>query len=198
MASGAISEDMMTESILPPNLYILGTVESLFCLCTTNSLPTTVKAAAEYVIAELIPFPLVHGGLLPCLDVLAPSEGHSSPRVTVFAFCMVRLAKTESKAQKDDEEQPRLQQERRIFDVPAPLDVNQLAPNEIWWSQHFDWLKDRGYLLRPRYAPNWVPSWKGTKKDRFVCEDGNVPMVSSLKQSCVPFVSSPTVCLQIT
>jgi len=111
---------------------------------------------------------------------------------------MLRLANTERKAQKNDEEQCRLEQERRIFDALPPLDEDQLAPNEIWWSQHFEWLRDHGYLLRPRYAPNWVPSWKGSKKSRFSCEDSNIPIVSTLKQTCVPLVSLPEVRLQIT
>ncbi|KAL4068187.1 hypothetical protein J3A83DRAFT_4359948 [Scleroderma citrinum] len=34
--------------------------------------------------------------------------------------------------------------------------------------QYADFLKDSGYLLRPRYTPGWVPSWKGTKKDGFL------------------------------
>ncbi|KAJ6538807.1 kinase-like domain-containing protein [Mycena vulgaris] len=30
---------------------------------------------------------------------------------------------------------------------------------------------DCGYMLRPRYRPGWVPSWKGTKKDKLELED---------------------------
>ena len=58
-----------------------------------------------------------------------------------------------------------------------PLDGEQLASPELWWSQHYQWFKDNGYLLRPRYAPDWVPSWRGTKKNGFMCEDGRVPYV---------------------
>lgn len=92
--------------------------------------------------------------------------------------------KSERGAQKNDEEQPRLQEQRHTFDDrDPPSEMNQLAPNEIWWSQHFGWLKDRGYLLRPRYAPGWVPSWRGTKKDRLLCEDSKIPVVSVLEST---------------
>jgi hypothetical protein len=48
------------------------------------------------------------------------------------------------------------------------------------WANHYEWLKSRGYLLRPRYAPGWVPSWKGKKRPRPApyYEDGQIPFVS--------------------
>ncbi|KAG2364053.1 hypothetical protein BDR07DRAFT_1280698 [Suillus spraguei] len=46
-----------------------------------------------------------------------------------------------------------------------------LDPDEIWWRDHFLWLKDVGYELRPRHAPDWVPSWQGTDKYWALCED---------------------------
>ncbi|KAG1753328.1 hypothetical protein EDB19DRAFT_1668617 [Suillus lakei] len=46
-----------------------------------------------------------------------------------------------------------------------------LDPDEIWWRDHFLWLKDVGYQLRSRHAPDWVPSWQGTDKYWAVCED---------------------------
>ncbi|KAH7918651.1 hypothetical protein BV22DRAFT_1041582 [Leucogyrophana mollusca] len=51
---------------------------------------------------------------------------------------------------------------------------------ELWWVKHYQWLKDCGYLLRTRYAPDWVPSWVGTNKTSQQCEDGEVPWVSHL------------------
>ncbi|KAG1836425.1 hypothetical protein F4604DRAFT_1910294 [Suillus subluteus] len=33
---------------------------------------------------------------------------------------------------------------------------------------------NRGYLLRSRYAPDWVPSWEGTERNPFTCEDGHL------------------------
>jgi hypothetical protein len=43
---------------------------------------------------------------------------------------------------------------------------------EFFWRDLQPWLLSRGYRLRPRYAPDWVPSWKGTKKEFTDCEDG--------------------------
>ena len=40
------------------------------------------------------------------------------------------------------------------------------------WRNSYEWLRDRGYQLRPRYSPGWIPSWKGTTKDYSNCEDG--------------------------
>ena len=62
---------------------------------------------------------------------------------------------------------------------PEPLDTVPLSENELWWTRHFQWLKDRGYLLRPRYAPDWVPSWLGTKKGMSSCEDSATAVVSN-------------------
>lgn len=43
---------------------------------------------------------------------------------------------------------------------------------EFFWRTHYDWFKSQGYQIRPRFAPDWVPSWKGTNKDETECEDG--------------------------
>ncbi|KAF8838516.1 hypothetical protein BDN67DRAFT_868282, partial [Paxillus ammoniavirescens] len=48
----------------------------------------------------------------------------------------------------------------------------KLSDPEFWWRDHYQWLEKSGYLLRPRYAPDWTPSWEGTKKEWFACEDG--------------------------
>ncbi|KAJ3556602.1 hypothetical protein NM688_g1935 [Phlebia brevispora] len=47
-----------------------------------------------------------------------------------------------------------------------------LGPNEQWWHEHAGWLEEKGYRLRPRYRENWTPSWTGTKKKWYKCEDG--------------------------
>ncbi|OCH93150.1 hypothetical protein OBBRIDRAFT_749934 [Obba rivulosa] len=51
-----------------------------------------------------------------------------------------------------------------------------LDPDEIWWRDHQPWLQERGYSLRPRYMPDWIPSWKGTKKLWVGCEDAFGPV----------------------
>lgn len=39
-------------------------------------------------------------------------------------------------------------------------------------------------MLRPRYRPGWKPSWAGTKKWWFWCEDGVSPRVSIALPAC--------------
>lgn len=48
----------------------------------------------------------------------------------------------------------------------------RLLETELFWRDHQPWLKERGYVLRPRYQPDWVASWLGTEKDWGDCEDG--------------------------
>ncbi|KAG9318988.1 kinase-like domain-containing protein [Chiua virens] len=48
----------------------------------------------------------------------------------------------------------------------------ELDPREIWWRDRYNQLSTLGYRLRPRYSPEWVPSWKALKKDWADCEDG--------------------------
>ncbi|KAF9066605.1 hypothetical protein BDP27DRAFT_1297156 [Rhodocollybia butyracea] len=43
------------------------------------------------------------------------------------------------------------------------LEYARLEDYEEFWRDHYHWLKDKGYQLRPRYHPDWVHSWKGTK-----------------------------------
>ncbi|KAF8120722.1 kinase-like domain-containing protein [Boletus edulis] len=48
----------------------------------------------------------------------------------------------------------------------------ELDPREVWWRDRYEQLSNRGYLLRPRYSPQWVPSWKTSNKEWTDCEDG--------------------------
>ncbi len=53
-----------------------------------------------------------------------------------------------------------------------------LSNAEFFWRDHYKFLEENGYRLRPRYSPDWEPSWRGTNRDRFLCEDGLPPIVS--------------------
>ncbi|KIJ18458.1 hypothetical protein PAXINDRAFT_167058 [Paxillus involutus ATCC 200175] len=80
--------------------------------------------------------------------------------------------KAEKEAEAKRQEALLAQLELAVFgDVPRTK-PGELGELELWWSQHYQWLKDNGYLLRPRYAPDWTPSWQETKKDWIRCEDG--------------------------
>jgi hypothetical protein len=76
-----------------------------------------------------------------------------------------------SSQNKDAAEQPA----RSIWDSDRRPET--LGPGEHWWRDHYQWLKEAGYLLRPRYDPAWIPSWRGTKKDWIDCEDARVAWV---------------------
>lgn len=49
-----------------------------------------------------------------------------------------------------------------------------LLPAETEWKDRYLALESRGYLLRPRYHPDWSPSWTGTNLDPTYCEDSVV------------------------
>ncbi|KAJ3556604.1 hypothetical protein NM688_g1936 [Phlebia brevispora] len=53
-----------------------------------------------------------------------------------------------------------------------------LNSGEIWWRDQGDWLEQHGYTLRRRYKRDWKPSWEGTKKQFWQCEDG-IPLLYS-------------------
>lgn len=78
------------------------------------------------------------------------------------------------------EQAPLAQLERAVFGDLSTNTDGQLSEPELWWSQHYHWLKDSGYLLRSRYAPDWTPSWQGTKKSWVLCEDGCVAQVGTM------------------
>lgn len=46
-----------------------------------------------------------------------------------------------------------------------------LLSAEIEWRNRYTALASEGYLLRPRYRPNWSPSWRGTNLHPTYCED---------------------------
>ncbi|TFK92736.1 hypothetical protein K466DRAFT_659071 [Polyporus arcularius HHB13444] len=50
-----------------------------------------------------------------------------------------------------------------------------LSNAEFFWRDHYRFLEEKGYRLRPRYSPDWKPSWLNTNRDRFECEDGEPP-----------------------
>lgn len=46
-----------------------------------------------------------------------------------------------------------------------------LAPYELSSVRRQPWLRSRGYMLRPRYRPGWVPLWRTTDARPVDCED---------------------------
>lgn len=53
------------------------------------------------------------------------------------------------------------------------MGLGSVTEAEMWWRTHYTWLLESGYRLRQRYAPDWVPSWKGKSgMEAFRHEDG--------------------------
>lgn len=47
----------------------------------------------------------------------------------------------------------------------------EFSDREIYWRDHQKWLLECGYRLRPRYQPDWTPSWEKSGKPSTLCED---------------------------
>ncbi|KAG6883476.1 hypothetical protein C0993_005955, partial [Termitomyces sp. T159_Od127] len=56
--------------------------------------------------------------------------------------------------------------------VAGEYTAEELSDAEIFWRDHYSFLKKHGYVLRKRYDPAWVPSWHNTSKSPRECEDG--------------------------
>ncbi|KAJ3914107.1 hypothetical protein F5877DRAFT_83134 [Lentinula edodes] len=51
-------------------------------------------------------------------------------------------------------------------------DLYALSKSELWWSSHFEYLKEHGYMMRPRYRPGWKASFKPGILTALYSEDG--------------------------
>ncbi|KAI9451694.1 kinase-like domain-containing protein [Lactarius psammicola] len=51
-------------------------------------------------------------------------------------------------------------------------EIGALFSSELWWRDHYRDIGINGYRLRPRYDPDWRPSWKASGKHFFMTEDG--------------------------
>ncbi|KAH9918119.1 uncharacterized protein B0H18DRAFT_680318 [Fomitopsis serialis] len=55
-----------------------------------------------------------------------------------------------------------------------PLTDDTFARLNEWecrWRDRQQFLESRGYMLRPRYQPDWIPSWRVNKESAIWCED---------------------------
>lgn len=80
-------------------------------------------------------------------------------------------------------EQPEASEEPRTnspIKRASKNDPATLHPGEIWWRDRYQVLLDNGYQLRPRFRPDWKPSWQGKNVHPFTCEDAVPNIVCSL------------------
>ncbi|KAJ7760953.1 kinase-like domain-containing protein [Mycena metata] len=66
-------------------------------------------------------------------------------------------------------------------DVPmqSEHEVNGLQTEELFWRNHQLWLQECGFMLRPRFRRDWVPSWQTDPKlVPFLCEDA-IPLAAT-------------------
>lgn len=64
-------------------------------------------------------------------------------------------------------------------------DIDRLDPWECWWRDRAEFFERRGYRLRPRYQPGWIPTWRTTNKHRLRCEDSVTQHVCHWKADIV-------------
>ncbi|KAG9308566.1 kinase-like domain-containing protein [Chiua virens] len=64
------------------------------------------------------------------------------------------------------------QEMHQIYGTSDGIPPEELDPREVWWRDRYIRLHDHGYLLRSRYSPQWIPSWKTSKKNWRDAEDG--------------------------
>ena len=68
---------------------------------------------------------------------------------------------------------------REFFGDSPRIEPGGIRPYESWWIERQKALERAGYMLRPRYHPDWKPSWTGTRKRHDQFEDGQVLRVRS-------------------
>ncbi|KAI0637719.1 hypothetical protein C8Q77DRAFT_1087476 [Trametes polyzona] len=51
-----------------------------------------------------------------------------------------------------------------VYDTGGSRGAETRTEEELEWVRRYDYLVSRGYRLRSRYRPNWVPSWAGSSE----------------------------------
>ena len=66
---------------------------------------------------------------------------------------------------------------RNAYNEANDRQAETLVTTERWWKDRYNDIANQGYMLHPRYHPEWEPSWFKTKKDTSTVEGGQVTMV---------------------
>jgi len=59
-------------------------------------------------------------------------------------------------------------------------ELYSLQKDELFWVNHVLYLQARGYQLRPRYQPDWIPSWRENGHPPYQYEDSSATLVRSI------------------
>ncbi|KAH9014233.1 hypothetical protein EDB85DRAFT_2097986 [Lactarius pseudohatsudake] len=63
------------------------------------------------------------------------------------------------------------------YNGPNDRQAGTLVMTERWWADRYNEIAEQGYRLRPRYHPQWEPSWFKTGKDFYTVEDGQATIL---------------------
>ena len=69
---------------------------------------------------------------------------------------------------------------KKVFGLPAVYYPPTLSPSEKLWREHYNSLNHRGYILRPRYQPNWTPTLLGNGRHYHSGEDHIMQIVRGM------------------
>jgi hypothetical protein len=58
-----------------------------------------------------------------------------------------------------------------------PRKPGELRSSEVEWRDRQQWLEQQGYMLRPRYRPGWVATWKKSGQRWQDAEDEQIASV---------------------
>uniref|UniRef100_A0A8H7Y0M7 Protein kinase domain-containing protein n=1 Tax=Psilocybe cubensis TaxID=181762 RepID=A0A8H7Y0M7_PSICU len=71
----------------------------------------------------------------------------------------------------NDEDYYPAKKKKKAIGVPAVYYPPPLSPSEMLWRDRYGYLFQRGYQIRPRYSPNWSPTWLGNGRHHHSGED---------------------------
>ena len=75
---------------------------------------------------------------------------------------------------------------KKVFGRDALYYPPALSPSEKLWREHYNFLNHRGYILRPRYQPNWTPTLLGNGRHYHSGEDHIMQIVRASPHSDYP------------
>jgi hypothetical protein len=64
-----------------------------------------------------------------------------------------------------------------VYSEPSDRQAGTLVMTEYWWRDRYDEIAEHGFKLRPRYHPQWQPSWLKSGKNFYTVEDGQPTIV---------------------